>query len=76
MTVLNKEQLAEIREWAPNMTNYEDLGDLLDTIDARDTLLEDARQYITPTLSTHEEISEVLGWCDCGYCKHVPKAKP
>ena len=34
-------------------------------------VLEDARSYITPTLSTHEEISEILGWCDCGYCKHV-----
>lgn len=36
-------------------------------------LLQDCRSYITPTLSTHEEISEVLGWCDCGYCTHVEK---
>lgn len=39
-------------------------------------LLEDARSYITPTISTHEDISEVLGWCGCGYCEHVPKEKP
>jgi hypothetical protein len=39
-------------------------------------VLEDARTYITPTLSTHEEISDILGWCDCGYCTHVPKVKP
>lgn len=34
-------------------------------------LLQDCRSYITPTLSTHEEISSILGWCDCGYCTHV-----
>lgn len=34
-------------------------------------LLENARCYITPTISTHEHISRILGWCDCGYCKHV-----
>lgn len=38
-------------------------------------LLEDARSYITPTISTHEEISAVLGWCDCGYCAHVPSTR-
>lgn len=31
-------------------------------------LLADAREYITPTISTHEEITDVLGWCDCKYC--------
>lgn len=36
-------------------------------------LLEDARQYVLPTTGTHEDISTVLGWCDCGYCVHVPK---
>lgn len=35
-------------------------------------LLQDCRGYISPTLSTHEEISTILGWCDCGYCIHVP----
>jgi uncharacterized protein DUF4406 len=39
-------------------------------------LLQDCRSYITPTISTHEEISEVLGWCDCGYCTHVPREQP
>lgn len=39
-------------------------------------LLEDCRGYITPTISTHEEITEILGWCDCGYCKGVPKERP
>ena len=38
-------------------------------------LLEDARSYITPTISTHEEISDVIGWCACGYCTHVPKGR-
>jgi hypothetical protein len=41
-----------------------------------DDLLEDARSYIDPTISTHEEISAVLGWCDCGYCIHVPRGRP
>jgi len=36
-------------------------------------ILEDARSYITPTISTHEEISTLLGWCDCGYCTHVAR---
>lgn len=39
-------------------------------------MLEDARSYITPTISTHEEISTLLGWCDCGYCTHVAKGRP
>jgi NTP pyrophosphatase (non-canonical NTP hydrolase) len=39
-------------------------------------LLRDARSYITPTISTHEEISDVLGWCGCGYCTHVPSSRP
>jgi predicted house-cleaning noncanonical NTP pyrophosphatase (MazG superfamily) len=39
-------------------------------------LLEDCRSCVTPTTSTHEEISEVLGWCDCGYCTHVPRERP
>lgn len=46
-----------------------------DAVDVGD-LLEDARSYITPTISTHEEISAVLGWCDCGYCVHVPGRRP
>lgn len=39
-------------------------------------LLEDARSYIAPTLVTHEEISDILGWCSCGYCTHVPRERP
>lgn len=40
-------------------------------------LLADALEYITPTLSTHEEITEVLQeergfWCPCGYCPKKP----
>lgn len=35
-------------------------------------LLEDCRSYIAPAIGTHEEISTILGWCDCGYCIHVP----
>lgn len=39
-------------------------------------LLEDCRNYITPTVSTHDELSAILGWCDCGYCTHVPNERP
>ena len=39
-------------------------------------LLQDCRSYITPTISTHEELSTILGWCDCGYCTHVPAEQP
>jgi hypothetical protein len=39
-------------------------------------VLQDTRSYITPTTSTHEEISDILGWCDCGYCSHVPNKNP
>ena len=45
---------------------------MLSELDRLRDLLQDARGYITPTISTHEDISEVLGWCDCGYCRHVP----
>jgi hypothetical protein len=36
-------------------------------------LLQDALSYITPTISTHEEIVDLLNdkkgfWCPCGYC--------
>ena len=39
-------------------------------------LLEDARSYVPPTTATHEEITETVGWCDCGYCTDVPKERP
>jgi len=44
-------------------------------------LLRDALGYITPTLSTHEEIVSVLHqergfWCPCGYCPKPPAGKP
>lgn len=46
------------------------LSDMLD-------MLRDAKQYITPTISTHEDIAELLRterdeWCDCGYCPKRP----
>jgi hypothetical protein len=39
-------------------------------------LLQEARGYTPPTTGTHEAISAALGWCDCGYCTHVPKEPP
>ncbi len=66
--------VAAVRAAAPGTPHvYADCGDIA----CREpecllALLEDARSYITPTISTHEEISSVLGWCDCGYCDHVP----
>lgn len=36
-------------------------------------LLDEARNYIPPTTSSHEEISDIIGLCNCGYCGHVPQ---
>lgn len=72
--------LLSIRVSRRAMRASQRLADLLREVQAENDrlreLLEDARSYITPTISTHEDISAVLGWCDCGYCSHVPSSRP
>lgn len=33
-------------------------------------------QSCSPCGTDHEDAAEILGWCDCGYCQHVPDTAP
>jgi hypothetical protein len=39
-------------------------------------LAADLLHFAGPTTSSHETAAEVVGWCACGYCTHVPTEPP